>query len=77
MKTKTNENIFQALGLTRQNLNLFLLGVITILLGYAAMAIGGKEDALSLVIAPLLLVAGYAVIIPLAILYRPKAAKKE
>lgn len=77
MKTKTNENMFQALGLTRQNLNLFLLGVIAILLGYAALAIGGKDDTLSLVIAPLLLVAGYVVIIPVSILYKPKTDKNQ
>ncbi len=77
MKNKKTDNIFTLIGLTRTNLHIFTAGILLILLGYLALAVGGKEDFLSLVAGPLLLLAGYVVVIPLAILYRDKTMKSD
>jgi membrane protein implicated in regulation of membrane protease activity len=77
MKKINEQNIFLLLGLTRVNLHIFAGGILLILLGYLALAIGGKADFLSLVAGPLLLLAGYVVVIPLAILYRDKSKQKS
>ena len=57
---------------TRKNGVLFAIGLATIALGYLALGVPPANGFLSLTLAPLLLIAGYCVLIPLAIL-----AKKE
>ena len=57
----------------RANYLIFLVGILDILLGYVIMALGGTNSFQSLTLAPIMLVIGYLGIIPLAILYRPKA----
>ena len=57
---------------TRKNWTLAALGLATILLGYAALRIPPAEGFLSLTLAPVLLVTGYCVLIPLAILIRDR-----
>ena len=67
----------EALPFTRKNYYLFLVGLAIIVIGYIALAQG------SITLAPILLVLGYCVLIPVAILYRggdndkPAAAKPE
>ncbi|MEE9464869.1 MAG: hypothetical protein V3W14_04765 [Candidatus Neomarinimicrobiota bacterium] len=55
----------------RVNYLIFLAGVVDIALAYVIMAAGGLNSFSSLTIAPIMLVIGYVVIIPVAILYRP------
>lgn len=54
----------------RRNWTLFGIGLATIALGYVALAVPPADGFLSLTLAPLLLVGGYCVLIPLAILAR-------
>ena len=60
---------------TRKNWTLAALGLATILLGYAALRIPPAEGFLSLTLAPVLLVTGYCVLMPLAILGRDRASE--
>jgi len=46
------------------------IGLAAIVLGYLAMLEGSVEGFLPLVVAPILLVLGYCVIIPVGIMYR-------
>lgn len=56
--------------LRRENFIILGVGLLVILLGYAAMLEGSVEGFLPLTVAPVLLVLGYCVIFPLGILYR-------
>jgi len=56
--------------LSRQNYLIMGAGVAVIFIGYLAMLQGQVEGVMPLVVAPILLVLGYCVIIPLGILYR-------
>lgn len=63
----------------RENYIIFLIGMLTLILGYIFLAQGPADSFWSLTLAPILLVLGYCVIIPIAILYRKKSpqAKSE
>ncbi|GAB4324067.1 MAG: hypothetical protein Kow0074_16720 [Candidatus Zixiibacteriota bacterium] len=54
----------EGLPFTKKNYYLFLTALLVIVVGYLALAQG------SITLAPILLVLGYCVIIPVAILYR-------
>jgi membrane protein CcdC involved in cytochrome C biogenesis len=56
--------------LSRENFIIIGIGLLVIVGGYIAMLEGSVEGFLPLVLAPILLVLGYCVIIPLGILYR-------
>lgn len=56
--------------LRRENFIILGIGLVVILLGYAAMLEGSVEGFLPLTVAPILLVLGYCVIFPIGILYR-------
>jgi hypothetical protein len=66
-----------ALPLDRQNFIILGIGVLVILAGYAAMLEGAVEGFLPLVVAPILLVIGYCVIVPVGILYRKRKTVVE
>lgn len=77
MKIKNKKNIFQSLGMTKQNINIFLLGIIVIIIGYILLAVGDIYDTISMFISPIFLAVGYIIILPLSILYRFKDSEKE
>ena len=56
----------EGLPFTKTNYYIFLAGLVAIVLGYVSLAQG------SITLAPILLVLGYCVIVPVAILYRGK-----
>jgi len=58
------------LPLAKENFTIIGIGLLTIVVGYVAMIEGSVEGFLPLVAAPILLVIGYCVIIPLGIIYR-------
>ncbi len=60
---------------SKTNYIMMAVSVGVILLGYIAMAEGSVEGFLPLVVSPILLVLGYCVILPLAILYRSRKGK--
>ena len=65
------------LPLGRENLLIIGVGLLIIATGYLALMEGSVEGFLPLVVAPILLVLGYCVIIPIGILYKKKQGKKE
>jgi hypothetical protein len=58
------------LPLGRENFIILGIGLAVIIVGYLAMIGAPVEGFLPLVLSPILLVAGYCVIIPLGIMYR-------
>ncbi|MCK4577531.1 MAG: hypothetical protein KAU50_01995 [Candidatus Marinimicrobia bacterium] len=54
------------------NYLIFLAGILDIVLAYIIMALGDTNSFQALTIAPIMLVLGYLVIIPAAILYKPR-----
>ena len=62
---------------TRKNWTLAAAGLASILIGYVCLRIPPAEGFLSLTLAPVLLVAGYCVLIPLAILARDETEESD
>ncbi len=62
----------EGLPFTSLNYRIFALGIALIILGYVALAQPPAESFVSLTVAPILLVVGYCIIIPIAILYQGK-----
>ena len=62
---------------TRKNWTLAGAGLASILLGYVCLRIPPAEGFLSLTLAPVLLVAGYCVLIPMAILARDQTEESD
>jgi hypothetical protein len=56
----------------RENYLILLAGVVVIVLGYLALSGSSVEGFMPLTVAPILLVLGYCVIIPVGIMYRKK-----
>jgi fumarate reductase subunit C len=61
-----------ALPFTRANVILFFTGLVLIVVGYIALGVKPWNSFVSLNVAPVLLVLGYCVVIPVAILYHKK-----
>ena len=62
---------------TNRNWIIFGGGVAVIAVGYGLLSIPPADGFLSLTMAPILLVLGYCVVIPLAILYRDPGARES
>ncbi len=65
----------EPLPLGRENFMIMGVGLLVIIMGYVALAKGPIEGFLPLVLAPILLVLGYCVIIPLGILFKKSYLK--
>ncbi len=65
--------IFESLPFSKTNYRILGLGLLSIVIGYIALAQSPWDGTMPLVVAPVLLVLGYCVLIPLGILYRKKA----
>jgi hypothetical protein len=63
------------LDLTANNYKIFGLGLLILIIGYFFMAQGPADSFMSLTLSPIILVIGYCVVIPYAILW--KAKKRE
>ena len=72
-KTKKED----ALPFERENYIIFGVGLLFIVVGYIALSGNSVEGFVPLTLAPLLLVVGYCVIIPVAIMYRKKSKAEE
>jgi hypothetical protein len=57
------------------NYKILVCGVITVVLGYVALGMDPWDGFMALTVAPILLVLGYCVIIPVGIIYRRKKAE--
>ena len=71
-KTSKRKSQPEHLPFTKINYRILLVGLIMIALGYYALAQEPWDGTMPLVVAPILLVIGYCVIIPVGILYRKK-----
>jgi len=60
---------------SRMNYILFGISILVIVLGYIALAEKPYNSSISLNVAPVLLVLGYVVMIPVSILYRKRGSK--
>ncbi|MDZ7725788.1 MAG: hypothetical protein U5R06_23915 [candidate division KSB1 bacterium] len=67
-KKKTQQN--KALG--TRNYVIFGIAVLLLVAGYVIMAQGSTNSAAALTVAPILLVIAYCVLVPIAILLKPK-----
>ena len=61
---------------TSHNYILFFAGIAVLIFGYISMSIGPVDSFWSLTLAPILLVIGYLVIIPLSFLYQHKKSDR-
>ena len=69
---KQNKTLFHSWSFGKINYQLFGIGLLIIILGYIIMATGETESVQSIKIAPIILIIGYCVFIPAAILIKPK-----
>ncbi len=67
-----SEPIFDNWSYSKKNYVLFILGIISIFVGYIIMALGETYSFQSLSLAPVILTIGYLVLIPYALLYKDK-----
>ena len=63
-------SIFHSWPFNKKNYVLFLIGLVTVILGYTLMYTGETSSFQSIVIAPIVLVLGYCVIIPVSIMIK-------
>ncbi len=68
------KTVIEALPFTKTNYQILGTGLLLIVLGYVALAQPPWDGTMALVVAPVLLVLGYCVVIPVGILYRKKSA---
>jgi len=71
-KTSTSKNMRNQSGLNKNNYAIFGVALLVLLVGYWALAQPPVNGFLSLTLAPILLVFGYCVLVPLAILYNKR-----
>jgi len=67
----------ESLPFERENYIIFGIGLLFILAGYIALSGSSVSGFVPLTLAPLLLVIGYCVIIPIGIMYRKKVRDEE
>ena len=62
----------ETLSLESINYQIILAGIVVIIAGYFALSAKPWDNPIALNVAPILLVVGYCVIIPIGIIYRKK-----
>lgn len=67
----------KTLPFTRTNYLLFLFGLVIIVLGYIALSRPPAINFWSLTVSPILLVVGYCVVFPIAIMWRGRGDDRE
>jgi len=72
LKKSKRAALMNQLPFTKGNYQIFAVGIVIILAGYLALAQGPADSFWSLMLAPILLVIGYCVVIPFAILYQKR-----
>jgi hypothetical protein len=60
-----------------ENYLILILGSIIVMVGYIVMIAGDAVSPLSVTVAPIILVIGYCVVIPIGIIFRKKTQKPE
>ncbi len=59
------------------NYRLFLIGILVIIIGYILMMQGPHDSFWSLHLSPIVLIVGYCILLPIALLYRAKKTKGD
>lgn len=78
VKTKKSATISHIhIALTKKNYMVIGLGILLIIIGYVLMSANSVDGFLPTVVAPILLVAGYCVVIPVGILIKDKSVMEE
>lgn len=67
----------QTLSLEPINYQIILAGVVVIIAGYFALSAKPWDNPIALNVAPVLLVLGYCVIVPIGIIYRKKKSESD
>ena len=67
-----NKTLFHSWSFGKINYLLFGIGLLVIITGYLIMATGETESYQSVKLDPIILILGYCVLIPAAILIKPK-----
>ena len=62
--------LFQGWNFEKENYVFFIVGIISVILGYIIMATGETYSFQSLSLAPILLFVGYIILIPIALIYK-------
>ena len=76
-KTATKRKpILESLPFNKTNYRILGSGLLSIVLGYVALSQSPWDGTMPLVVAPILLVLGYCVLIPLGILYRRRSVSE-
>ena len=74
-KTSSKAKLNETFPLEKENYIILGIGLLVIVLGYLALSGNTVEGFSQLTVAPILLVFGYCVIIPVGIMYRKKEKK--
>jgi len=74
---ESRKHFIESLTISKSNYLLFALGILVIIIGYFIMASGGTNSYKSLTLAPIILLIGYLVIVPAAILYKQKKSQSK
>jgi len=74
-KKKAAENRGPIISLGKINYLIFGLAAIVIAIGYYFLSIGPANSMQSLTIAPIVLIFGYVVLVPLAIIWRKRGSR--
>ena len=67
----------KALPFTKKNYLLFFIGLVVIFIGYIALSRPPAINPWSLTVAPILLVLGYCIIVPIAIMLKSKGEDRD
>ena len=67
-----NKTLFHSWSFGKINYQLFGIGLFVIIWGYIIMAMGDTESFQAVKLSPVILIIGYCVFIPAAILVKPK-----
>ncbi len=76
-RSRKSKSVIPGLVFTKENYIIFFVGLFLILLGYVLMAMGGKNDPLSLTVSPVILFVAYFLVVPAAIIYSKKLSRKS
>ena len=74
-RDRSRRNVQTQLPFNKSNYGLVGLSLAIILVGYIFLAIGPRDSFSSLTVAPILLVIGYCITLPIAIMYKKKNSK--
>ena len=70
--SKRKAKRIEILPLEAVNYKILIAGVVVVILGYVALGMEPWDGFMALTVAPILLVIGYCIIIPVGIIYRKK-----